>query len=140
MSQDFVLIEQQRKPIAVYECGSMSLEELTGALDATWVDLLKNPDARAEIAAALELAPEEVARLAKPPITLEPDHANIDIATATMAVVAWIASDVLLAAVKDLAKEEVKRRLRALWAVLEPKFRSRLPTRDSLGDRKDGAT
>lgn len=124
--------------IAVHEIGSLSERELNMAIQETWSDVLSDATARADIARQLEVPPDLVARLDKAPLLVEPDRSNIDVSTATVAIVVWIASDILADALKDLAKEEFKRRLRALWDWLEPRLRRRLETRDGLGQRIAG--
>jgi hypothetical protein len=124
------------KEIARYQAGTAKVKELD--VTAAWKAILSDPQERAKAAAALEVSPEELTSAAEPPVILNHGRAGISGGEIIVLIAAWVGTEVVLGALKDLAKEELKRRIKNLWfAVLEPAVRDQLSDRQGLGKRID---
>lgn len=125
-----------------YEPGSAGLKELTPALAAGWRDILADPARRDEVAKLLGVPATELSKVTAPPIDIESHRGGFTGAEFIILIGTWVGSEVVLGAVKDLAKEELKRRLKQLWSgVLEPALRDHLKDgRLGLGPRIEDKT
>jgi hypothetical protein len=129
-----VMIEQaEDAPIAAYDSGTVSTVELQQKLRQAWARVLANPEKRQETAGALGVDVAVLNKLSEPPVKIEAGRAFIDFGTAAVVVVTWFGSDILLGAFRDLAKDEVKKRIRQAWDVIEPELRSLFEDRNALG-------
>lgn len=123
--------------VAAFGAGTLRCHELQSNLAETWTELINDSAARSEIATMLNLDPRDVTSMTKPPVKFVTPEAGAGAAEIATIVVTWIATDVLLASVKDLAKEAVKAKLKLVWdKVVAPALRKRLPEPDSLGPEK----
>jgi hypothetical protein len=125
--------------IAKYKAGTAKAEELEIDVAAVWKEMLSKPDMRAEAADALGISPGQLDQITSPPINISPSNvAGAAGSEIVIWIATWIGSEVMLGALKDLAKEELKKRVKKLWLnVLEPAVRSRLKDFYGLGSRLD---
>lgn len=120
--------------IAAFGPGEASARELDDALRETWAALLADPSQRGAIAASLGLHEADLARADTPPMRFEVPRAGLAGAEVAVVVVTWVASEVLLGAFKDLAKDAIKAKTRQLWKdYLAPALQRRLASRRALG-------
>jgi hypothetical protein len=107
---------------ALGEAASRVQAELT----SYWTDMLANESERQQVANLLGLPEATVAQFADPPLHLDSAQSNAAGADIGLIVMTWVATEVVLGAFKDLAREEVKRRLKLLWAYVSEKIDERL--------------
>jgi hypothetical protein len=82
---------------------------------------------RDEAAKLLGVPAAELSKVSAPPIDIESLRGGFTGAEFVIVIGTWFGSEVVLGAVADLAKDELKRRLKQLWSgVLEPALRSHL--------------
>jgi hypothetical protein len=116
-----------------YEAGSAKIDELWPALVAGWQDIIGDAVQRDKAAKALGAPAAEVSKLAAPPVELKADRAGVVGGEIVIGIALWVGSEVVLGALRDLAKEELKKRMKQLWSdVLESALR------DHLKDRRHG--
>jgi hypothetical protein len=123
-----------------YQAGDAKVkEELVPALAAGWQDILGDPKRLDKAAKALGVSAADLSKLAAPPVEIKADRAGFTGAEIVIAIALWVGGEVVLGAFKDLAKDELKRRLKQLWSdVLEPAVRGHLDDpRHGLGPRID---
>jgi hypothetical protein len=123
--------------VAAYGGGAASISEISDALEGAWNDAVANPELRAQVAAALGLSDGDLDEAAHCPFRVRQGSAGIDPATAVIVIATYIGLEVFAKAFTDLAREEVKRRIKQAWNVLEPKVRERLRDHHALGERKE---
>jgi hypothetical protein len=120
--------------IGAYSEGTLDLAEIQRCLAETWLDILGSPHERLAAAEALEIDAVTLEQFERPPIQIKTGESGIGASSVAILVVLWVAQDVILAAFRDLAKDEIKKRVKRLWsAVVEPSLRQRLPDRHGLG-------
>jgi hypothetical protein len=129
------------KEIVRHEVGTAKISELKSALHAVWKDeILARPAELKKAARALGVEPADLKKLSKPPVALDSGRAGMTGGEVLVVMAVWAGSEIVLGAFKDLAKEELKRRLKQLWSdALEPAVRSQLKDhRYGLGRRIEG--
>jgi len=120
--------------IAAYGQGTASVADLRGKLAAAWRQILADPRQRGAAAGALGIPADTIAGAIEPPVCLETGQAGISGVEIAVVVSLWLGDRVLLGALEDMAKDEVKRRVQQLWTdVLEPAFRRQVRDRLGLG-------
>jgi hypothetical protein len=128
----------QNQEIAKYKAGTAKVDDLKTDVAAAWKDILSKPEKRTEAAKALGVDPAELGKLQRPPVDLSPGSSNFAGGEVVIGIAAWLGTEVALGAFKDLAKEELKKRVKKLWLdVLEPAVRGRLKDFYGLGSRAD---
>ncbi len=126
--------DKEEIEVVGHASGSGTISELTAALTSVWTEILQNPKLRLQAAGILGVGEVEVEAQQAPPLYLQPGQQGTGAVDIAIMVVTYIGTDVLLGSLTDLAREEVKRRMKQLWAeLLEPAIRGRLPERDALG-------
>lgn len=120
-----------------YGTGAATLKEVEKAIQASWKAVQTDAALRAKVAHALELPENAVAQLPEPPLRLQPVQAGAGMVDIAVMIVTYIGTDIVWAAFRDLAKEELKRRLKQVWNLLEPEVTAELRDRNALGPRKD---
>ncbi len=90
-----------------------------------WSAMLTDEKERERVAGILQIPPAKVGDLVEAPIRVRSAQANIGSSDVGLIVASWIASEVLLGAFKDIAKDEVKRHLKALWAYVADRIDER---------------
>lgn len=104
--------------VGVFAARRASFESATrvqAELVAVWKAMLKSADDRKEIAQIFGVKEEVLLQMEAPPIRVTPYQANVGGAEIGLLIGTWFVTEVVLGAFKDLAKEEVKRRLKAFW-------------------------
>jgi len=131
-------MDDESQLVAAYGAGTYRPHELQAALEQTWSDLLGDPERQAEIAAMFGIKASQVESLTEPPLTFRVPPSGMSGGEIAVLVVTWGATEVLLGAVRDMAKETLKARLKELWKnIMVPALRKHLPGRESLGSEKD---
>ena len=119
--------------VAGYSNGSASLSELRMESSEIWNNILLNPAKAAQAAGILGIQVEELKKLHELPFDLQSGRAGIAGVDIAILVFTWIGTDVVLGAIRDMAKDELKKRLRQLWKeIFEPALKEKLD-RDALG-------
>lgn len=123
--------------IAAYESEAADTAKLQDRLTQAWRDVLADDAARSRVAALLEVPEETVASWAEAPVTATPGRSGLDAGEVAIIVAVWVANEVVLGAVADLAKDALKTRLQRVWdEVLEPRWKTLLERMD-IGNRND---
>ena len=84
-------------------------------LEDCWEEMLADPVEAEKAAAVLGIPASRLAELREPPVRVRSAQANAAPADIAMIVVAWLGTEVVLGVFKDMAKDEIKRRLTTLW-------------------------
>jgi hypothetical protein len=121
--------------VAAYDSGTAPTQDLIDMLPLAWSAILADPVRREQVADALGVSAEAVITLSNPPVQIEQRRAFIDIGSVAVEVVTWVTTDILLAAFADMAKDEVRRRCKQVWEIVEPELRGLFDRRDALGLR-----
>jgi hypothetical protein len=125
-----------KEEIARYQAGTARLKELDVA--SAWTAIMSDPQQRAKAAAALDVRPDELNPQSKLPVVLEHGPAGAAVGEIIVFITTWVATDIVLGAFKDMAKEEVKKRIKKLWLeVVEPVVRNQLSDWQGLGKKID---
>jgi hypothetical protein len=120
--------------IAAYRRGTAEPGRLQRELGAVWTEAKDDPVLRAEMAAILGVPPEALDGIGDPPMAVEAPRSGATGGEVVVIVLTWWATEVLLGAAKELMKDAVKTKVRALWdQVLLPRLSRRLPDRFAIG-------
>lgn len=92
-----------------------SARRIQQELAAFWKTACQDDQKAREIADLLGVPVEVVRQMADPPVRVKSAQANVGGAEIGLMVGTWLVSEVLLGALKDVLKEEVKRRLKRFW-------------------------
>lgn len=101
-------------------------------LHSYWQTMLNDEAELTRVATILGRTQEQVAKLPAPPLRVSSNQSNVGAAEVGLIVATWLTTEVLLGVFKDLAKEELKRRLKLLWAHVSERID------DQLGGRATG--
>jgi hypothetical protein len=113
--------------------GTASLLDVQREIDAAWRRVTADPATRSEIADILGVDAEKVTPSSDPPVKADSAGAGAGGLDIAIVVLVWFGSEILLGAVKDIVKDEVKKRVRQLWErVILPAIKENL-SRDELG-------
>ena len=135
------MTEPHKEDLEGFSRGSAGTFELDRSLSESWTSLVKNPQERARMSAILlevepNLTQEFLDEFFEESAMFRVEQkasgtSGVDIA---IMVTAWVASEVVLGALKDMAKAKVKELFGRLWTeVVKPAFKDDLPQSDSLG-------
>lgn len=94
---------------------SESARRIQQELVAFWKTACQDDQKAREIAGLLGVRVEVIRQMADPPVRVESAQANVGGAEIGLMVGTWLVSEVLLGALKDVLKEEVKRRIKLFW-------------------------
>lgn len=131
------MAEINREVLAGLTGGTAKPEELQAQIEKTWAELTADGGKREQIAEVLGVKPQALQDAKHAPVRFDTRAAGIGGIEAATIVLAWVGTEILLGAVKDLAKEELKKRLRTLWdKVLLPALKKKV-SRDELGTEAD---
>lgn len=122
-----------REVVAGLINGTSKPEEIQVQVELVWVELTANADTCEQIANVLGVKSGVVQAVKHVPVLVASPAAGIGALDVTVVVLAWVGTDVVLGAFTDLAKDEIKKRIRNLWyKVILPKLKKRM-SRDELG-------
>lgn len=94
---------------------SESALQIQQELAAFWKKACQDEQKAAEIADLLGVPVEVIKQMEGPPVRVEAYQANVGAAEIGLIVGTWLVSEVLLGALKEVLKEEVKRRIKLFW-------------------------
>ena len=121
-----------------YGTGSATLQDVRKAVTACWNDIKADPARLQAAAAALGISVAQLRDNPRSPVQLQTRQSGTGTVEIAIVVVSYIGTDIVWGAVRDLAKDEIKRRIKQLWStVLEPAVRRHLRERDALGPTKE---
>ena len=129
-------VQDDKEVIAVYSSGSADADALENELPKAWLRVLSDENKRFRIAGLLNTERGALNADAGPPFRIRPARAGMDLGTATITVLIWFGSDVLLGALTGMARDQVKQRLTQIWKLVEPELRGLFDRRDALGQPK----
>lgn len=125
---------EESQLIAAYGTGSANIGQLRTYVAEAWQEIINEPTKRSAAAQALEIASDDILAMPHAPVQFQTGRSGLGAVDFAVLVVLWIGQDILLASLKEIAKDELKKRVRRLWVeVLEPAVRRRLPDRHGLG-------
>jgi hypothetical protein len=133
----------QDEEIVRHEAGTAKLEELNTAIRAAWwEEIVAQPDELKKAADALGVRSADLKKLAEPPVAAHLGRAGLTGGDILIVTTIWIGNEIVLGSLKDLAKEELKRRFKKLWSdVLERAVRNQLKDRRyGMGRQVEGKT
>jgi hypothetical protein len=116
----------ESEPLEGRRAHGQAAHRVQAELAAYWAQMLADADELRRVADMLGLAPERVRELREPPLQVQPAQSNVGGADIGLIVVTWLATEVVLGAFKDLAKEEVKRRIKLVWAYVSDRIDERM--------------
>lgn len=116
----------ESEPFEGRKAHTVAVHRIDAELQAYWAAMLADGEERRRVANILGIPDALMPGVPEPPVQVRASQANSGSAAIGMYVLTWLASEVLLASFKDLAKEEVKRRLKQLWAYVSEKLDDRL--------------
>jgi len=103
--------------------GSASQQELNPVVQEQWAQIRSDPKLLAKAASYLQVTPAKLLALEHAPVEVRNLKANITAPEIALEVITWIGTDVCLGLLADVAKDEIKRRVRSLWdAMFAPKL------------------
>ncbi|WP_315772312.1 MULTISPECIES: hypothetical protein [unclassified Bradyrhizobium] len=124
----------QDEEVVRHAPGIAKVSELKAALSDAWKnEILAKPTELKKAAEVLGVDPNELKSLISPPLAIQSERAGMTGGEVLIVMAIWAGNEIVLGAFKDLAKEQLKNRLKQLWSVvLEPLVR------DLLEDRRYG--
>ena len=107
------------------QAGTAGRNDLQNAIETAWHELLSDADDSRRVADILGISRDQLAPVHKAPFNVESAGSGFGALEVAYVVGIWIGSEIVLGALRDLAKEELKRRLRELWdKVLSKRMRN----------------
>jgi hypothetical protein len=116
----------ESEPLEGRRAHGEAAHRLQAELEAYWADMLADAEERHQVAEILGLSPEQMEFLRGPPVQVQSAQANAGGAEIGLIVLTWLATEVVLGAFKDLAKEEVKRRVKLVWEYVSDRLDDRM--------------
>lgn len=124
-------------PLMGFPASSDSIDTLRRTLADAWNELISDEAELHEIAEALKVPAEALRSSTTPPFTLKQTKAGM-LPTDIALILSFIASSIIIPALIELSKEELKNNLKkVIKNYLIPKWKRMLKSADSLGKPKD---
>ena len=141
----------QSEPLEGRRAHDEAAHRVQAELEAYWAEMLSDGEERERVAALLGVPSKNLDKLQHAPVRVQPSQSNAGAAEIGLIVVTWLASEVVLDLFKDILQEEIKSRVKQVWAHVSRRIDERmeggkatgwpaeLPPGDSAGtaDSKD---
>jgi hypothetical protein len=123
--------------IAKLSGGTAGTVEFAAALQSSWEEVLADSERSHAAAAILGIPVTELKQIRQPPFEVESDSCGMLGADLLIIAGTWVATEILVGAIKNIAQEEVERLLRRLWREVLAPATQRLLGAEKFGSEAD---